>query len=125
MQRFLFMGALSGFLAVAFGAFAAHGLSDKLSPHMLAVFKTGAEYQLSQALILVVVSLLSTKYHQSKALKISAWAFVFGLLVFPFSLYALALTGITWLGAITPLGGLGFLVGWAFLAVFAFQQYQS
>lgn len=124
MQRFLFIGALNGFLAVAFGAFAAHGLSDKLSPHMLAVFKTGAEYQLSQALILVVVSLLYAKFDKSKTLKISAWAFVIGLVVFPFSLYALALTGISWLGAITPLGGLGFLVGWASLAIFAFWQNQ-
>ena len=122
MQNFLFAGAVSGCIAVALGAFAAHGLSDQLSSNMLAVFKTGAEYQLTHALALIAVALLVVKWPQSKSLQVSGWAFVIGLLLFPFSLYALALTGTGWLGAITPLGGIGFLVGWASLAVFAFKQ---
>lgn len=122
MRIFLFAGAVSGFIAVALGAFAAHGLSDQLSARMLGVFETGAEYQLTHALALIAIALLLDKRPQSKALKVSGWAFIAGLVLFPFSLYALALTGIGWLGAITPLGGVGFLVGWAALAVFALKQ---
>lgn len=122
MKTFLFAGAVSGFIAVALGAFAAHGLSDQLSARMLGVFETGAEYQLTHALALIAIALFADRRPESKTLKVSGWAFIFGLVLFPFSLFALALTGIGWLGAITPLGGVGFLVGWAALAVFAFKQ---
>lgn len=122
MRIFLFAGAVSGFIAVALGAFAAHGLSDQLSVRMLEVFATGAEYQLTHALALIAIALLFEKWPESKALKVSGSAFIVGLVLFPFSLYALALSGIGWFGAITPLGGVGFLVGWTALAVFAFKQ---
>jgi uncharacterized membrane protein YgdD (TMEM256/DUF423 family) len=122
MRTFLFAGAINGFIAVALGAFAAHGLSGLLSARMLDVFETGAEYQLSHALVLIAVGLLCSKWPQAKSLKISGWAFITGLVLFPFSLYALALTGIGWLGMITPMGGVTFLLGWASLAYFALKQ---
>lgn len=122
MRTFLTLSAINGFVAIALGAFAAHGLSGRLSPKMLQVFETGAEYQMTQGLALLGVAILTNQWPQSRALKISGWAFVLGLILFPFSLYLLALTGLGWLGAITPLGGLGFLVGWVALAVFAFKQ---
>lgn len=121
MQTFLFAGALNGFIAVALGAFAAHGLSDPLAEPMLEVFKTGAEYQLTHALALIAVALLCGKKPPVLSLKVSGWAFITGLILFPFSLYGLAITGVTWLGAITPLGGIGFLVGWVALVIFALQ----
>lgn len=122
MRIFLTLSALNGLIAVGLGAFAAHGLSGQLSDRMLEVFETGAEYQMTQGLALFAVAILSHKWPQARALKISGWAFVLGLVLFPFSLYALAVTGLGWLGAITPIGGVGFLVGWAALAFFAFKQ---
>lgn len=122
MQTFLFAGAINAFIAIALGAFAAHGLESQLDENMLAVFKTGAEYQLTHALALVAVALLCNSWPQQKLLNICGWAFVVGTIFFSFSLYALALTGIGVLGAITPIGGVAFLVGWAALAIFAIKQ---
>ena len=121
MQVFLFAAAVNGFIAVALGAFAAHGLSDLLDTYQLGIFKTGAEYQLTHALTLMLVALLCKSWPQNKYLKVSGWALIWGMFFFSFSLYALALTGIGILGAITPIGGLGFLVGWGALAFFAFS----
>ena len=118
-MTFLFAGAVHAFIAVAMGAFAAHALDNHLDSSMLAVFKTGAEYQLSHALAMIAVSLLLKFWPKQKLLMISGWAFLVGAILFPFSLYALALTGIGALGAITPLGGVAFLLGWACLAIFA------
>jgi len=122
VQTFLFAGAVNAFIAVGLGAFAAHGLASHLDSGMLAVFKTGAEYQLNHALALLAVSLLLNIWPKQKLLLISGWAFVAGALIFPFSLYALALTGIGALGAITPIGGVAFLIGWACLAIFAISK---
>ena len=122
MQTFLFAGSINGFIAVALGAFAAHGLNEQLSERMLDVFKTGAEYQLTHSLVLIAVAILTLHWPQAKTLKVAGWALIVGLFLFPFSLYALALTGIGWLGAITPFGGVAFLVGWAALAKFAYRQ---
>ena len=121
MQTFLFAGAVNAFIAVALGAFAAHGLSARLEPAMLDVFKTGAHYHLIHSLALVLIALLVNCFPARGLLLISGWAFIWGICFFSFSLYALALSGIGFLGAITPIGGLGFLVGWASLAIFAFN----
>lgn len=121
MQVFLFAAAVNGFIAVALGAFAAHGLSDLLDAYQLGIFKTGAEYQLTHALALLAVAILAKSWPEDKWLKISGWALIWGMIFFPFSLYALVFTGIGMLGAITPIGGLGFLVGWGALAIFAFS----
>jgi len=114
-RHFIFLGAINGFLAVAFGAFAAHALKNLLSAGLLEVFQTGVEYQAMHALALLAVGLLG-RDGRSRALKLAGWAFATGILLFSGSLYILALTDIRWLGAITPFGGTAFLLGWGALA---------
>jgi len=116
LRHFLFLGAVNGFLAVAFGAFAAHGLKDLLSSGLLAVFQTGVEYQAMHALALLAVGILGAHSAQLKPLKLAGWAFATGILLFSGSLYLLALTDARWLGAVTPFGGMAFLLGWGALA---------
>lgn len=116
LRHFMLLGAINGFLAVAFGAFAAHGLKSVLSSGLLAVFQTGVEYQGLHALALLVVGLLGGEAQQQGALHLAGWAFATGILLFSGSLYLLALTDTGWLGAITPFGGTAFLLGWGALA---------
>lgn len=118
-RTFLFIGALLGGCGVGLGAFGAHGLRDKLSPEMLAVFETGVRYQLYHALALVALSALIPRY-DGRLTTVAGWAFTGGILIFSGSLYALAMSDIRILGAITPIGGILFLVGWACLVVLAF-----
>jgi uncharacterized membrane protein YgdD (TMEM256/DUF423 family) len=118
-RTFLLVGALAGGLGVALGAFGAHGLRGRLGPDMLAVFETGVRYHMYHALAIVLVAALALRL-ESRWLPTAGWAFTAGILLFSGSLYALALTGITVLGAITPLGGLAFLVGWGCLILAAF-----
>ena len=118
---FVQIGAINGFLAVALGAFGAHTLKDRLSAEMLAVWKTGTEYHLSHALALILVALLlAQRESDSKAhrlLRLSGILFAVGIVIFSGSLYALSLSSVRVLGAITPLGGVCFLAGWAALAL--------
>ena len=114
-KTFLLLGSLAAFLAVAIGAFGAHGLRGRLSPEMMAVFQTGVQYHMYHALALILVA--GTMGHLSGWLiQTAGWCFVAGILFFSGSLYLLAVTGVTILGAITPIGGLLFLAGWACLA---------
>lgn len=108
-------GSLMMFLAVALGAFAAHGLKDVLTPDMKAVFETGVRYHAYHALALLAAAWLMDR-QPSKALTVAAWCFLVGILLFSGSLYALSLTGAKKLGMITPVGGLLFLAGWLLLA---------
>jgi uncharacterized membrane protein YgdD (TMEM256/DUF423 family) len=103
------MGAINAAIAVAAGAFAAHGLRERLDARALEVFETGARYQMYHALAMIAAGLV--------AAKAPGWVFQAGIVVFCGSLYALALTDVKVLGAITPLGGLAFLAGWIWLAV--------
>jgi len=112
---FAVLGALSGFVAVAAGAFGAHVLRQRLSPAHLAVFETAARYEMYHALALIGVALALNR-RPGAALGVAGWCFVAGTVFFCGSLYVLALTGIAWLGAITPLGGVCFLTGWLALA---------
>jgi len=114
----LLIGALSGFVGVALGAFGAHGLRSRLSPEMLAVFETGVRYQLVHAVALVAMAAWMDRL-SGWLVTAAGWLFFAGILLFSGSLYLLALTGVTILGAITPLGGLAFLGGWACLAIAA------
>lgn len=114
-RTFLLLGSVAAFLAVTLGAFGAHGLRGRLSPEMLAVFETGVRYHMYHALALVLVALVMGRM-TGWLLHAAGWCFVAGIVLFSGSLYALALTGVTILGAITPLGGLAFLAGWACLA---------
>ena len=118
-RTFLFVGAILGFVGVALGAFGAHGLRGRLSPEMLAIFETGIRYHMYHALALVATSTVMTRL-DGRAVTLAGWCFTAGIFIFSGSLYALALTGVTILGAITPIGGLAFLAGWILLAVAAF-----
>ena len=113
---YLFFGAVNGFLAVAAGAFAAHGLQGQIDERALQAFQTGAEYQVLHALALVAVGLLRRHGGPSPWLDAAGWCLFTGILLFSGSLYLLAISGVRWLGAITPLGGLAFIAGWACLA---------
>jgi uncharacterized membrane protein YgdD (TMEM256/DUF423 family) len=115
---FATLGAVSAFLAVAAGAFGAHALRVRLSPDLLAVFETGARYQMYHALGLLAVAWMLTRWPGPWPAR-AGWLFVVGTVLFSGSLYALALSGIRWLGAVTPLGGLAFLAGWLCLALAA------
>jgi uncharacterized membrane protein YgdD (TMEM256/DUF423 family) len=108
------LGATLGFLGVALGAFGAHGLKDRLGPGMLDVYKTGVLYHLIHALAVLAVGLGAQRLARPRAV---ATLFALGVVVFSGSLYALALTGVTTLGAITPIGGLLFMAGWVTLAI--------
>src|SRR5436190_20847079 len=110
-RTFLLIGATAGLLGVAFGAFGAHALRSRLSPDMLAVFETAVRYQIYHALALLAVALAVGRIGDAPLLMWAGWAFVVGIVLFSGSLYALALSGVTSLGAITPIGGLAFLLG--------------
>ncbi len=109
------VGALSGFVSVAAGAFGAHALKERLPADLLAVFDTGARYQLVHALAIVAAAWAVSRWPGSAA-GLAGWLFVVGTVLFSGSLYALALTGVRALGAITPIGGVAFLAGWLALA---------
>jgi len=116
MERiFFFLGCVSGFLGVALGAFAAHGLKSRVAPDLLAIFETGVRYHLVHALALLAAAWAYARWPGAWSAA-GGWLFLAGIVVFSGSLYALALTGQRWLGAVTPLGGLAFLGGWACLA---------
>lgn len=119
MDRLFFgLGAGSAFIGVAAGAFGAHALRARLSPELLAVFETGARYQMYHALALLAVAWAASRW-PGALVHWAGWLFVAGTLLFSGSLYALALSGVRWLGAITPLGGVAFLAGWACLLLAA------
>lgn len=116
MQRLFFiLGALSGCMSVAAGAFGAHGLRERIPADMLTVFETGARYQMYHALALMVVAWAAGRW-PGTVTSAAGWLFLVGIILFSGSLYVMALTGIRWLGAVTPLGGLAFLAGWLCLA---------
>jgi len=113
--RFALFGALFAATAVAAGAFGAHALKSILDPAMLTVYETAARYQMYHALGLFVVAWLSRETHSPLAIK-AGWLFCAGILLFSGSLYLVALAGIKWMGALTPLGGVSFISGWACVA---------
>lgn len=120
-RRFFALGAVSAFLSVAAGAFGAHALRSRLAPDLLAVFETGARYQMYHALGLLAVGWAAARWPGPLAAA-AGWLFLLGTLLFSGSLYGLALSGTRWLGAITPLGGAAFLAGWICLALAARPQ---
>jgi len=121
-KLWLALGAAYGFFAVALGAFGAHALKERLTPDLLAVWRTAVEYHFYHALALLAVGLLARQLPPSGALNTSGVCFALGVLLFSGSLYALALSGVRVLGAITPLGGVLFLIGWACLAYVALKS---
>ncbi len=113
---FITLAACSGALAVGFGAFGAHALRNRLDAYATGVFETAVQYHLVHSLALLAVGILAVSQPQTGLLKSSGWLFLIGIVVFSGSLYLLSLTGQRWLGAVTPLGGLAFIAGWACLA---------
>ncbi len=120
-RRFAIIGAVSAGIAVAAGAFGAHALRARVDARALEVWETAARYQMYHALALLFVAWLATVPGDGDApvgrlygspVQVAGWAFVIGTVIFSGSLYLMTLTGMTWLGAITPLGGVAFLVGW-------------
>ncbi len=122
MERtFFLLGALSAGIAVAAGAFGAHGLRARVTPELLAVFDTGARYQMYHALGLLAVGWAASRW-PGGATAAAGWLFVAGTVLFSGSLYLLVLGGPRWLGAVTPVGGLCFLAGWALLVRAALHE---
>jgi uncharacterized membrane protein YgdD (TMEM256/DUF423 family) len=120
-RLFILIAAISGLIAVVLGAFAAHGLKQMLAPAALYVFQTGVQYQMYHALALLVVGVLMLIKPSLSGLKASGVAYILGTLLFSGSLYALALGAPRWVGPITPLGGLSFMLGWLLLAMAAWH----
>lgn len=122
MDRLFFaLGTLSALIAVGAGAFGAHGLRSRLTPDLLTVFETAARYQMYHALALLAVAWAVTRWPGPWAAR-AGWLFVAGTVLFSGSLYALALSGVRWLGAVTPLGGAAFLAGWGCLLMAAVRR---
>lgn len=120
-RLFFFLGSISGGLAVAFGAFGAHTLKDRLTEDALSTFETAARYQMYHALALLAVAFALTRWPDSDLPVTAGWLFVTGTVLFSGSLYLLSLTDVRWLGAIAPLGGAAFIAGWACLALAAWR----
>lgn len=118
---FLFAAAAGG-LAVVLGAFGAHGLRGKVEDRLLETFQTAVEYQMFHSLALLVVAVLMQQWGRSLSLEITSYAFMLGMLLFSGSLYGLVLTEMKWLGPVTPIGGLCFIVGWLALLYAGFQN---
>ena len=117
------LGAILAFFAVALGAFGAHGLKNTLTPDMLAIYHTAVDYQLWHAIGLLIIGLIQQQ-NASRLLNKSALFIFAGILIFSGSLYALSLSGIKLLGAITPIGGISFLIAWSLVAYASFKPKQ-
>ena len=119
MNWFL-IGAIAGGAGVALGAFGAHGLKSRVGADLLAVFETGVRYQMYHALALLAVGWAVTRW-PGAWVGAAGWLFLVGIVVFSGSLYVMTFTGARWLGAITPIGGVAFILGWVALAVAALK----
>ena len=122
MRPWLLAAAVNGFLAVAAGAFAAHGLAKRLDATALSWFETGARYHAYHALALLAIALLAAGGKPDWRLRLAGFGFLAGIVLFSGSLYLMALTGARTLGAITPIGGVSFLAGWTGLALLALRR---
>jgi uncharacterized membrane protein YgdD (TMEM256/DUF423 family) len=120
-KQWMQFGIISAFFGVVFGAFGAHFLKDKLTERYFTVFQTGVHYQMFHALALIALGIWATQ-NPSADTRTAGWAFTAGIMIFSGSLYALALTQIKILGAITPIGGVSFLAGWI---AFAFLNWKA
>lgn len=121
MQRFLLLGAINAFIAVALGAFGAHELRNHVPVERLATWNTGAQYQMYHALGLLLIAALFDRLPKTAQglARTAGYLFAAGCVIFGGSLYALTLTGVKVLGAITPIGGVCFLSGWVLLTIAA------
>ena len=118
---FMIIMGVSGALVVGLGAFGAHGLEGRLSVDLMETFETAVRYQFYHTLALIAVVLAMGRWPAARLPTVSGWLFVGGIVVFSRSLYLLVMTGATWLGAITPIGGVAFIAGWLLLALAAWR----
>lgn len=118
MKVFLILGALNALLSVALGAFGAHGLEGKLSERMMDIYRKAVQYHMMHSLGLIFVALLTERLSGTSLINWAGWIMLAGTIIFSGSLYVLSMTGISALGAITPIGGIAFLISW-FLIVLA------
>lgn len=116
-KLFLTLGSIAMALAVSLGAFGAHGLKSRLSQEMISIFETGVEYHFYHALGLLLVGIAAHFLPETNWLRWAGWLMIAGILIFSGSLYALSISGVRWLGAITPIGGVCFIVAWLLFAV--------
>lgn len=114
---FLFLGAFSAFLGVGCGAFGAHGLKNTLSAEALTIYQTGVTYQMWHALGLILIALMLQHPSESKLVSWAGWFMFAGILLFSGSLYLLAISGLRWLGMVTPIGGVCFLIAWLLVCI--------
>jgi len=117
MKAFIIIGAMNAFLAVALGAFGAHGLKDKLDAYYLDIWKTGVTYQMFHAIGMIIIGILVSKAAASPQFTWAGWLMLIGIIFFSGSLYVLSLTKVGVLGAITPIGGVCFLAAWVLIIV--------
>jgi uncharacterized membrane protein YgdD (TMEM256/DUF423 family) len=116
-KLFIFIGSIVMALSVVIGAFGAHGLEPRLTERMMKNYQTGVQYHMIHGLAILAVGLITLKIPVSGMLNGAGWTFLIGILLFSGSLYVMAVTGVTKLGAVTPIGGLAFIVGWVLLAL--------
>ncbi|WP_342428957.1 DUF423 domain-containing protein [Paenibacillus sp. FSL L8-0158] len=117
MKILLLLGCIVMFLAVALGAFGAHALKKRLSADMMSIFQTGVQYQIAHGLGLLLLGVLADNLVHSSLIVTAGWVMLVGILLFSGSLYALSISGVKKLGAITPIGGLAFLASWVIVIV--------
>ena len=120
-RKWIAIGSVLGGLAVALGAFGAHSLRDVLTPSALETFETGVRYQFYHAVAIILAGLVLGRDPSAKLSNAAGWLFMIGVAIFSGSLYLLTITGMRWLGAITPIGGVAFIVGWACLGLAAWR----
>lgn len=120
---FIILGSINMFLSVALGAFGAHGLRGKISEHLLEVYQTGVHYHMVHGLGMLIIGVFAERLADGlKQARMAGWFLQAGIIFFSFSLYTLAMTNIGWLGAITPIGGVCFLIGWILFALAAAKK---
>ena len=116
---FLLLASLSAMTGVGLGAFGAHGLKNVLSPELLTVYQTGVTYQMWHALGLMGISLVHQQSPESKLINWAGWLMFIGIILFSGSLYLLVILNLKWIGIITPIGGVSFIMAWVLIAIFA------
>lgn len=120
-RLFIMLGSLLGAIGVALGAFGAHGLRNRLDAPMLAVWETAVRYHLTHALALIAAAWVVDRFPARTGVW-AGWLFLVGVVIFSGSLYLMALSGQRWLGAVTPIGGAAFILGWVLLAWSAWKS---
>ena len=119
---FLLLASLSAMTGIGLGAFGAHGLKNVLSPELLTVYQTGVTYQMWHALGLMGISLIHQQSPESKLIYWAGWLMFMGIILFSGSLYLLVILNLKWIGIITPIGGVSFIMAWVLIAIFATKK---